>query len=209
MNKTVVITAIAFILIATFGTWYFLRPTKTPTVSVQGTVAPIEGAEAAPGFADATGSTSSLQAGTASSGPLAPPRQAPAGHKEYRNEQYRFSLFYPESLAVHEYDEGGGARTITFENAVAVQGFQIFVVPYGGAQVTTAQFKKDAPTGVMKEPQNIELDGALATIFFSESPLLGETREVWVIHGGHLFEVTTTKQLDEWLGAIMLSWKFI
>ena len=34
-------------------------------------------------------------------------------------------------------------------------------------------------------------------------------REVWFIHGGYLYEVTTYKELDTWLGSIMQTWKFI
>ena len=37
----------------------------------------------------------------------------------------------------------------------------------------------------------------------------GDTREVWFIHGGYLYEVTTYKELDIWLAGIMRTWKFI
>ena len=38
---------------------------------------------------------------------------------------------------------------------------------------------------------------------------IGHTREVWFIHNGFLYEVTTYKEIDEWLGSIMQTWKFI
>jgi hypothetical protein len=56
---------------------------------------------------------------------------------------------------------------------------------------------------------NKEMDGARGTMFFSSYPRLNDTREVWFIHGGYLYEVTTFKQLDSWLGQIMQTWKFI
>ena len=37
---------------------------------------------------------------------------------------------------------------------------------------------------------------------------MGDTREVWFIHGGFLYEVTTYKQLDSWLAPIMQTWQF-
>lgn|SRR3989344_6749506 len=140
---------------------------------------------------------------------LLPPRTPPAGAKEYRNTTYRFSLFYPEGLGVEEFDEGGGARTIIFQNPERGQGFQIFIVPYAAPQVSMERFKKDQPSGVMQDPHDLKIDGAIATLFTGKDAFLGDTREVWFIRGGYLFEVTTVKALDEWLGNIMLTWKFI
>ena len=38
---------------------------------------------------------------------------------------------------------------------------------------------------------------------------MGDTREVWFIHGGFLYEVVTYKELDDWFAGIMRTWKFI
>ena len=57
----------------------------------------------------------------------------------------------------------------------------------------------------MQGPMDLSLNSALATMFFGRDPLLGDTREVWFIHGGYLFEVSTPKMLDEWLGNIMFT----
>ncbi|MEK7133591.1 MAG: hypothetical protein AAB804_00810 [Patescibacteria group bacterium] len=141
--------------------------------------------------------------------PLRAPREAPAGQKEYRDEHYRFALFYPDDLTVKMYDEGGGASTITFQNPTAAHGFQIFVVPYAGTQISNAQFKKDVPSGVRRGAKDATIDGVLATSFYSSNALLGETAEAWFIKGGYLFEVTTLKPLDTWLANIMQSWIFI
>ena len=141
--------------------------------------------------------------------PIGPHRQPPGGFLEYYNSKYRFSLFYPNDLSVSELDEGGGASTITFQNTHTVQGFQIFVAPYGASQVNEEQFKKDAPSGVRKGLQNVVIDGATGASFYSTSPALGDTAEVWFVHGGFLFEVTTLKSLTFWLSGIVESWKFL
>jgi len=146
---------------------------------------------------------------TTSARVLKPPREAPAGFHEYRNEHYRFALFYPSDLAVNLHDEGMGASTITFQNTDSGKGFQIFVVPYAAPQVSPERFKKDVPSGVRKESANVTVDGALGTMFFSEQSLLGLTREIWVIHDGYLFEISTLKPLDNWLQSIMASFEFI
>ena len=185
------------------GAWYFLVFKNNPSEILTPVPAPNTTIEVAPGFAPAASTTS------VAAGPLLPPRTPPAGFKEYRNTMYRFALLYPANLSVQEFDEGGGARTIIFQNEQVAQGFQIFVVPYSATQVSTQRFKADQPSGVIEEPHNIAIDGAFATIFFGKDALLGETREVWFIHAGYLFEVTTPKVLDDWLGTIMQTWIFI
>jgi hypothetical protein len=90
---------------------------------------------------------------------------SPAAQKEYRNEHYRFALFYPAELSVKAYDEGGGATTITLQNPADAKGFQIFIVPYGSGQVSEARFKQDEPSGVMLQPKDVTIDGATATFF--------------------------------------------
>jgi len=142
---------------------------------------------------------------------LKPHRTPPAGQKEYYNETYRISLFYPDTLAVKEYDENGGAMTITFQNSDTqnAEGFQIFVLPYGESQITEERFRTDEPSGIRKDPTNVSIDGVPAVSFYSTNIGLGETAEIWFIQGGHLFEVTTVKPLAPWLSSIMGTWQFL
>lgn len=144
----------------------------------------------------------------ASTSPEALAREVPEGWKEYTSSRYRFSLFYPQGLAVQSFNEGGGAQTVTFQNTTTVEGFQIFIVPYTEPQVTDERFKQDVPSGVRKELTNITIDGATGAAFYSTNTLLGETREVWFVHGGYLYEVTTLKPLGSWLDDILGTWRF-
>lgn len=136
-------------------------------------------------------------------------RTPPDGSTTYRSERYHFELFHPKALSVQEFDEGGGAQTITFQDLAGGQGFQIFIVPYGESQVSQDRFKRDIPSGIRTDMTNITIDGATGAAFYSKDALLGDTREVWFIHDGHLFEVTAPKSLDHWLGEIMLTWRFV
>jgi hypothetical protein len=138
-----------------------------------------------------------------------PAHTPPAGKQEYRNEQYRFALFYPQGLAVQTYDEGNGASTITISNSDESQSFQIFIVPYDKTQVDQARFKLDEPSGVISQPTNIQIAGVSAMMFLGSNSIMGDTREVWFIRGGYLFEVNTYKDLDSWLSQIMQTWVFI
>lgn len=81
-------------------------------------------------------------------------RAVPESFREYRSERYAFSLLYLEDLSVKEYDEGGGASTITFENAETLQGFQIFIVSFVEPQIT------EEPPVVEEEPPVVEEEPA-------------------------------------------------
>ena len=114
------------------------------------------------------------------------------------------------SALVREYAEDEpGARTIVFEGPSQGEGFQIFVVPYDKSEITRERFLTDDPSGVMNEPGETVVDGTPAKTFFGYNDHMGNTREVWFIHGGFLYEVTTYKPLSAWLPEILQTWKFI
>lgn len=136
-------------------------------------------------------------------------RDVPAGQREYASGHYRFSLLHPEDLNVQEFDEGGGAMTVVFGNDAQTHGFQIFIVPYSAEQVDRERFLTDQPSGVMKDPVDVLIDGTRGTIFFGKNSIMGDTREVWFIRDGFLYEVTTYDELDTWLAGVMQSWKWL
>jgi hypothetical protein len=168
---------------------------------------------AATGSASASSAASGLSATTSiaasSASDRVPTHTAPRGYLPYSNPQFHFSLSYPHNLQVQEYQETGGAFTATFQDVVADQEFQVYVTPYSGSEITDAQFKLDEPSGLKIDPTDVTVDGASGIEFFSYAPRLDKTREVWFIHGGFLYEVTTYKELDAWLKPIMQSWQFI
>jgi hypothetical protein len=81
-------------------------------------------------------------------------------------------------------------------------------VQYNQPQITQQRFLMDEPSGVMNAPANITIDGASATEFLSTNPAMGSSREIWFLHGGYLYEVTTSQPLDSWLLQIMQTWQF-
>ena len=117
-------------------------------------------------------------------------------------------MFYPDDLQVREHGEGRGT-TIAFENIKTGRGFQIFVVPYKGDQISTERLKMDVPSGVIKDQTDILIDGTAATMFYSQNAAMGDTREVWFIKYGFLYEVTTYKEFDAWISSIMQTWQFL
>lgn len=168
--------------------WYVVRPDPLPEVfGVSG-----------------VGTTTTV----ASPSSETPSASLPEGMLRYENSEYAFSLAYPEYLRVQEFVESGGAHSVVFETVSREKGFQVYITPYAGSNVTRQQFLKDEPSGVYKEPTDIWVDGTPAIMFYGENGIMGETREVWFIRNGFLYEVTTYKEFDDWLAGIMATWKF-
>jgi len=119
----------------------------------------------------------------------------------FRHPRFGFSLSYPKELSVTELDEGEGARTIVFQKQGEQYGFQLFIVPYEGDTISPERIQKDIPSGIVEDPVEAVIgDGIHATVFWSESPSVGKTREAWFIHQGHLYEATAYAELDALLG---------
>lgn len=133
----------------------------------------------------------------------------PAGYATYTNTAYHFALSYPEYLSRNEYPESDGALTITFQSPEKGEGFQIYIAPYTESQISEERFKQDEPSGIRTNLTNITIDAAPAAAFYSRNDSLGETREIWVISKGYLYEITTLKSLDEWLMSTVRTLRFI
>jgi len=136
-------------------------------------------------------------------------QQATEGMLAYKNAAFHFGLLFPDNLQATEYKEQDGAVTVSFQDTKTDKGFEVYVTPYTDKQITPQRFKLDEPSGVMQTPTDIVVDGKRATMFFGNNSIMGDTREVWFIHGGFLYEVTTYKDFDSWLAGIMQTWKFI
>ena len=129
---------------------------------------------------------------------------------DYVDDVFRFKVSYPADFAVREYaEEEAGARTVIFEGPSPGEGFQVFVVPYDKPEITREQFLTDDPSGVMDDAQQITIDGVPAKSFFGHNDQMRDTREVWFIKNGLLYEVTTYKPLAPWLTDILLTWRFL
>jgi len=131
------------------------------------------------------------------------------GERLYQSTAFHFSLIFPDNLVATEYKEQGGALTASFQDPNTSEGFEVYVTPFSGAQIDEARFKLDEPSGTYLQPTEVVIDNVTATMFYGFNPIMGDTREVWFVHGGYLYEVATYKQLDTWLGGIMQTWKFI
>ena len=132
----------------------------------------------------------------------------PDGFKQYKSDQYGFALDYPQELPANESHDEGYAMTVAFQEKSGEAGFQIYVAPINGTQITPDRFHMDEPSGVRRDPKDRTVDGVQAVSFHGFDAAMGETYEIWFIRGGFLYEISTYKELGSWLDDIMKTWRF-
>jgi hypothetical protein len=89
------------------------------------------------------------------------------------------------------------------------KGFQIFIVPYAEAQISQERIKGDLAGAPMENVTPIVLAGNVPAVHFeSRAPIIGDSSEVWFIHNGYLYEVTTYRAQDTWLAGILATVQF-
>lgn len=134
----------------------------------------------------------------------------------FAHPHYGFSLIVSDDLAIARYSEGQATETILIEpkdgnEDLSQPRFQMFVTPYLENIITEDRIKKDISSGVVQEPTEIKIGANRnipALMFKSSDPVLGDTREVWFLQNGYLFEVTTSLQHDAWLAHILDTLQF-
>lgn len=126
------------------------------------------------------------------------------GKKKIYHPTFGFTITVPNTVEWERYEEGGGSETLVFVDTVSQNEFQLFVTPYTDTEITPERLAADIPSGDIREPTEIVLDnGVSAMMFWSQAPIVGESREVWFIHDGYLYEATTARALDPWLAFIL------
>lgn len=135
--------------------------------------------------------------------------------KTYTNPELGFSFNHPEGLNVSGFAEGEIGYTILAQKpgsrdpsaSSGREAFQIFISEFDeSGPITPERIKQDLPDMAMEDPKPVRIgsDKKLeALIFFSQNQSLGRTREVWFIHEGSLYQVTTYADLDNLIGPIL------
>jgi hypothetical protein len=137
-----------------------------------------------------------------------PSKQIPAV-KEYRSNEFHFTVKYNTALPLHEYHGEGHTLTLAFQGKVGEEAWQIYVAPINGTEITKERFLIDEPSGVRKGETKTSIDGVPTIAFYGFDDGLGDTYEVWFIKDGFLYEVLTYKELEPELNEILATWRFI
>ena len=86
---------------------------------------------------------------------------------------------YPADIPPQEWHERGHALTVAFQKNAGEEGFQIYVAPIKGTQITEERFLMDEPSGVRKDQTETSIDGAQALAFHGFDAVMGQTYVVY------------------------------
>jgi len=152
------------------------------------------------------------------------PSEEDSANNFYTDSQYKFSFQYPKDFTATKFSDQEDTSTILVqyrEQSEQVStninkypdnsGFQIFIALFDeSGPITKERVLQDLPDLTIKNAeQRVLKNGAPALIFFSEEASLGETREIWFINNGYLYQITATKEIDSLVAAILETWRFI
>jgi hypothetical protein len=170
----------------------------------------VGGAAAPDHAASAASTTEALAEPPAEVRAPSPSRDAPAGFKAYLAQAYHFSVVYPSALSVREQaPEKGGPLGVLFTDASGAPVVRIYVLPYSEGAITSQRIALDLPSGVVEEQVGVRVGGVEGIMFRSADQALGDTREVWFIRQGLLYEIDAPLSRDSDLQALMRTWEFI
>ena len=209
MQKNIVILGIGCIGLCSIGLWLYLTHASDVHQTLPFGLEPVT----LPTNSQiiATGGTSvSLATSSPAAAGVPGPRAIPAGTKEYSNADYHFSILYPKGVTALERTRASSKDPlfVVFQDPQTNQGFQIYAFSYPSPAITQARFNMDEPSGVLNSPQNVSVAGASGIMFLSHDSVIGTIREIWFIHQGILYEITTAQSLDQWMQSIMQTWQF-
>jgi hypothetical protein len=134
----------------------------------------------------------------------------------YTNPAFGFSLTMPDGYKASEIppdpSTGSGqvATTILLQNKNG-DGIQILVTPHQDVKALTASMiQQDIPDMKITDAQEVDIgDSYTGVAFRSDNAAFGgDSREVWFIFHGNLYQISTYARLDPILKAIFATWKF-
>ncbi len=136
--------------------------------------------------------------------------------RNYTNSKYGFSIKIPENMTVSNFQEGREGEVILLQSSEedAKNGapwIQIFVLPFDEEGLITPQrIQKDLPSIKIEEPQYAVIGEKQfkALIFYGQESGIGETREVWFVKNGYLFQINTSKEYEALLGKMLETIRF-
>lgn len=132
---------------------------------------------------------------------------------EYRNDTFKFSLSMPEGFRAQELPQDeNGAHTIVLQNDKG-EGIQIYITPYpeDPKSVTAGDVRSAIPDMQVTEDQVVQIGANYQGVAFKSDndAFEGDSREVWFVFRGNLYQISTYARLDGLLQAMFGTWKFI
>jgi len=122
-----------------------------------------------------------------------------------------FSFQKPKGFTIGEVDEGEGSRSIIVQNTDTGLGFQIFVSSFDEniSVLTESRIRQDLPALIIDKPQKIQVSGSEGLAFVSQNQSFGKSREVWFVHKGFLYQISTYIESEALLQKVLETFEIL
>lgn len=143
------------------------------------------------------------------------PYTLPALSQRYENAQYRFALNMPADFKATDLPmpSTGGDTIVLQDNAG--NGIQIDISPFdedtgSGYTLTKERILQDVPDLKISDEQPVDIgDNYHGLAFVGDNQSFGgQSREVWFVFRGNLYQISTYTRLDNLIKAIFATWQF-
>ena len=149
--------------------------------------------------------------------PAAPAYTVPPLTQDYTNSTYHFTLKMPADFKASEIagdPTSGSPDTIVLQDTNG-NGIQIAVSPFdedttGSYTLTKARILQDVPDLTITDDQPVVVGSNYTGLAFrsDNQAFGGDSREVWFVFRGNLYQISTYARLDDLLKAIFGTWQF-
>lgn len=139
------------------------------------------------------------------------PYVTPSLNDTYHNATYRFSLAVPQGFTVQEMPHDDRGQIVLLQDP-AGNGIQIMVTPFPEdlRQLSADRIRADIPDMQITDVQPVEIGLNHTGIAFrsDNDAFNGDSREVWFVFRGNLYQISTYARLDALLQTLFGTWKF-
>jgi len=132
--------------------------------------------------------------------------------KSFKDTARGFSFLYPKRLDATTFPDGNSGDIVLVQSPEKGEGFQILITPYGegGSNLTAEMIQAEIPDLKISDAQELLLgESGKGVAFISDNDsFAGNSREVWFVYGGNLYQISTYARLDPLLQSVLGTWKF-
>lgn len=118
-----------------------------------------------------------------------------------------FDFVLPHSFTISRIEEAGG-ETLLFRGEDERRSFQIHITDFDDpSPLSPEKIRADLPSMDFRDPQVISVDEVQAVVFLTTEGSL-ETREIWMVRGGMLYQISTYAEFDNDMVEILSKWSW-
>jgi hypothetical protein len=130
--------------------------------------------------------------------------------KTYESPDFHFSFKYPDGFVVNPVQQDNGT-IFTISEPKSGINFQIEVGPFNdpATTITAERVRSDLPNEVIIDPQPVIFGSHNAGTTFQSKNVDIDTREIWFVANGLLYQISSPVEFEPVLKNLMLTWKFI